>query len=179
MAFCFTFKSVIHLEMRQTDFFTLFFFFKIGLAILDLFSFCIYPKIFYVYKISSQHFNKNYIESVYLYYIDVERIGSLLCLAFQSMNSLHFSIYFYLFLKKRFYLFIFQRGGREGEREGEKHQCVVASYTPPPEDLAHNPGMCPDWESNQQTFGSQAYAQSTELHQPGISILLISLIGIL
>ena len=32
--------------------------------------------------------------------------------------------------KKRFYLFIFRQKRREGEREGEKHQCVVAvSYT--------------------------------------------------
>ena len=38
---------------------------------------------------------------------------------------------------------------------GEKYQCVVASVTPPTGDLAHNPGMCPDWESNQQPFGSQ------------------------
>ena len=28
-------------------------------------------------------------------------------------------------------LFIFRERGREGEREGEKHQCVVASCTPP------------------------------------------------
>ena len=45
---------------------------------------------------------------------------------------------------KRFYLFIFRERGREGERQGEKHQCVVASPTPPTGDLAHNPGMCPD-----------------------------------
>ena len=32
---------------------------------------------------------------------------------------------------KRFYLFIFRQSGREGEREGEKRQCVVASHTPP------------------------------------------------
>ena len=35
-------------------------------------------------------------------------------------------------------------------------------------DLARNPGMCPDWESNQRPFGSQAHTQSTELHQPGL-----------
>ena len=35
-------------------------------------------------------------------------------------------------------------------------------------DLACNPGMCPDWESNWRPFGSQAGAQSTELHQPGL-----------
>ena len=52
-------------------------------------------------------------------------------------------------------------------KEGERHQCVVASYAPPIGDLACNPGMCLDWESNQQPFGSQAGTQSTELHQPG------------
>ena len=34
---------------------------------------------------------------------------------------------------KIFYLFIFRKKGREGEREGKKHQCVVASSTPPAE----------------------------------------------
>ena len=29
------------------------------------------------------------------------------------------------------------------------------------------PGMCLDWELNQQPFGSQAGTQSTEPHQPG------------
>ena len=51
-------------------------------------------------------------------------------------------------------LFIYYSTGREGEREGEKHQCVVVSCVPPTGDLARNPGMCPDWESNQQPFGS-------------------------
>ena len=56
----------------------------------------------------------------------------------------------------RFYLLlIFRERGREGERGGEKHQCVVASRVPCTEDLACNPGMCPDWESNQWPFGSQ------------------------
>ena len=74
-------------------------------------------------------------------------------------------LFFSLF--KRFYLFIFRERGREGEREGEKHQCVVASWAPPPGDLACNPGMCPDRESNWPPFGSQAGIQSTEPHQPG------------
>ena len=39
--------------------------------------------------------------------------------------------------------------GREGEGEGEKHQCVVASHVPLTGCLACNPGMCPDWETNQ------------------------------
>ena len=67
-------------------------------------------------------------------------------------------------------LFIFQEKGREGEQEGEKHQCVVAFCTPPTEDLARNPGMCLDWESNLQPFGLQAHTQSTELHQPGLKL---------
>ena len=43
---------------------------------------------------------------------------------------------------------MFRERGREGEREGEKHQCVIASWAPPIGDLAHNPGMFRDWESN-------------------------------
>ena len=65
----------------------------------------------------------------------------------------------------RFYLFIFREMGREGEREEEKHRCVVASHST--EDLALIPGMCPDWESNQRLFGFQAGTQSTDPHQPG------------
>ena len=38
--------------------------------------------------------------------------------------------------------------------------------TPPTGDLAHNPGMCPDWELNLRSFGLQALDQSTEPHQP-------------
>ena len=48
----------------------------------------------------------------------------------------------------RFYLFVFRERIREGEREGEKRQCVVASRVPPTGDLAHNPGLCPDQELN-------------------------------
>ena len=63
-------------------------------------------------------------------------------------------------------LFIFRDGGKEGEREGEKHRPVV-SYMSPTRNLAHNPGMCPDWELNWWHFGSQASTQSTKPHQPG------------
>ena len=59
---------------------------------------------------------------------------------------------------KRFYLSVFRERGREGEREGEKHQCVVASHTFPTGGLARNPGMGPDWESNWRPFGLQAGA---------------------
>ena len=43
------------------------------------------------------------------------------------------SSFFFLF---RFYLFIFRERGWEGDREGEKHQCVVASDVPPTGDLS-------------------------------------------
>ena len=52
--------------------------------------------------------------------------------------------------KERFYLFIFRERGREGERDGEEHPCVVASCMPPTGNLAHNLGVCPDWELNQR-----------------------------
>ena len=52
---------------------------------------------------------------------------------------------------------------------------MVASCTPPTGDLACNPGMCPDWESKWQPFGSQAHARATELHQPG-QLLIFSLV---
>ena len=52
-----------------------------------------------------------------------------------------------------------------GEREGEIHQCVVASRASPTGDPGRNPGMCPDWELNLPPIGSQAGAQSIEPHQ--------------
>ena len=55
---------------------------------------------------------------------------------------------------------------REGEREGETHQCMVASHTPPTGDLACKPHICSYKESNQRLLGLQAGAQSTEPHQP-------------
>ena len=53
----------------------------------------------------------------------------------------------------KYFIYLFLEGG-EGER-GEKYQCVVASRTPPTGDLAHNPGICPDWELNRRPFSSQ------------------------
>ena len=73
-------------------------------------------------------------------------------------------IFIYLFI----YLFIFRERGREGERDGKKHR----SDQLPLEDLACNPGLCPDWESNQRPFRSQAGTQSTEPHQPGLVLFL-------
>ena len=71
------------------------------------------------------------------------------------------------------HVFIFRQRGREGERQGEKHQCVVATHASPTEDLAYYPGMCPDWVSNWRPFGLQGGAQCIEPHQSE-QILLVS-----
>ena len=73
------------------------------------------------------------------------------------MKNFFFKDFIYLFLER----------GEEREREGEKHQCMAASCMLPTGDLSHNSGMCPDWESNQQPFGSQASIQFIKPHQPG------------
>ena len=62
-----------------------------------------------------------------------------------------FNIFFSYFLKDFIYLFL-EKGEGTGEREGEKHQCVVAFSESRTGDLAHNPGMCPDLELNQLWF---------------------------
>ena len=45
---------------------------------------------------------------------------------------------------------------------------------PPTGDMAHNLGMCPDWESNWQPFGLQAHTQSSELHQPRLGHFILN-----
>ena len=57
-----------------------------------------------------------------------------------------------LFKKDFIYLFFLDRGERK-EKEGETPQCVVASRAPSTGDLACNPRLCFDWESNQRLFG--------------------------
>ena len=62
-------------------------------------------------------------------------------------------------------MYLFLETGKGG-RKKETHQCVVASLTLP---TGRTPGPqpSPGWESNQQPYGSQAGAQSTEPHRPG------------
>ena len=54
----------------------------------------------------------------------------------------------FFFFKDFIYLFIYFKREEDGGESGEKHQCVVASHMLPTGDLAQNPGMHPDWESN-------------------------------
>ena len=77
--------------------------------------------------------------------------------------------FFFKFCLKTLFIYFWREGKRR--REGEKHQGMVTSHVPSTGDLACNIDMCPDWESIQRPLGSQAGAQSTELHQPGQDIL--------
>ena len=60
---------------------------------------------------------------------------------------------FILFLD---FIYLFLEKGREREREGEKHQRVVASHMPHTGDLASNPGMCPRLFDSQATLNHSA-----------------------
>ena len=71
---------------------------------------------------------------------------------------------------KRFYLFLMRGDEREKERERNINVWLPLACLPTG-DLAHNPGMCPDWELNLLPFGLQASTQSTEPHQPGLEVL--------
>ena len=78
-----------------------------------------------------------------------------------------------LFFFLRLYLFIFRERGRKGEREGGKHQCVVASHMAPTGDLARNLSMHTDWESNQQPFGLQSTLNPLSYTSQGLIITLL------
>ena len=68
------------------------------------------------------------------------------------------------FLKKILFIYLFRERGREGEKEGKKHRCVVIPHMTPTGDPVCNLG-----ESNQWPFGPQASTQSIEPHQPGVT----------
>ena len=98
--------------------------------------------------------------------VSVEECSSLM----QNLMQICCSTSSVILIFFRFYLFIFRESGREGGREGEKHQCVVASHTPTPTgDLAQNPGICPDWKSNWKPFTLHAGTQFTEPHHPKLT----------
>ena len=77
------------------------------------------------------------------------------------------------------YLFSERGEGREKVKERvisismyKENHPSVASCTPPTGDLAHNTGVCPDWELNWRPFDLQVGAQSTEPDQPGLPFIL-------
>ena len=75
----------------------------------------------------------------------------------------------FLFLKVLFFNLLLESFGKaEKGRETLMYERNGSDcHTPPTGDLACNPSMCPDWESNQWPFGSQAGTQSTEPYQLG------------
>ena len=96
----------------------------------------------------------------------------LLCVSFlslflvQSPTSFVFKDFIYLFLERE----------EEKEKERERNINVWLPLAHPL--LALNPGMCPDWESDWQLFGSQAGTQSTEPHQPGLNHLHLKCLNV-
>ena len=124
---------------------------------------CIFPLHIYIWRLARETWSEGRESESCT--VRLRHIG---CFIFKEENIWKVTIYFknLILLLTFFFLKIFFR---ERGREGEKHQCVVASCVPPTGGQAHNPGMCPDWELNQQPFGSQACAQSIELHQPGLT----------
>ena len=83
------------------------------------------------------------------------------------LNSKHSLAPLTDFLKK-YFINIFLDIGERREKERERNiNMWLPLMHPLLGNLAHNPGMCPDWESNLPPFGSQATSQSTEPHQPG------------
>ena len=64
--------------------------------------------------------------------------------------------------------------GREEKRETSMCKQYINQL---PLSHPHNPGMCPDWESNQRPFGSQAGTQSTDSQWPELKAFI--LVGIL
>ena len=66
---------------------------------------------------------------------------------------------------------MFRERGKEGEREGEKHQCVVAFCMPPTGDVASNPGVCPRLGIELATLLFTCQHSATEPHLPGPILL--------
>ena len=63
-------------------------------------------------------------------------------------------MYLVYFFKDFIYLFLERGEGREKERERNISVWLPLTW-PPTRNLAYNPGMCPDWESNLRPFGLQ------------------------
>ena len=75
-------------------------------------------------------------------------------------------IVYSILLFKILYLFLEGKGRRKRKRKMN----VWLPHMPPIGNLAHNPGMCPDWKLNRWPLDLQAGAQSTEPHQAGLFV---------
>ena len=62
-----------------------------------------------------------------------------------SWGSISLFLSFFFFFLDFIYFYI---EGKDGEIEGQKHQCVFSTNEAPTGDLSRNPGMCLDWELN-------------------------------
>ena len=97
-------------------------------------------------------------------------------------KSRSYNFYLSLLIFKILFIF-FKERGREGEREGKTNvqgkDRSVALHTPPHGDLASNPGMCPDQESNLRPFTLQNDVQPTEPHQSGQEVYYLQNISII
>ena len=101
------------------------------------------------------------------------KYGSSFFISRHNLSSNFFFLFFF-FLKDFIYLFLDRGEGRETERERNINvwlplMCSALGTTG---DLARNPGMCPNWELNQQPSDSQAGTQSTEPHQPRLLLYI-------
>ena len=66
---------------------------------------------------------------------------------------------------------VFRERGREGKREGARETSIGCLHMPPNGDLAHHPGMCPDWKLNPLAVRSPALDPLSHTSQ-GCNILL-------
>ena len=94
-----------------------------------------------------------------IWLLTLDYLGALIKFELWSIYNLSLkNILFIYFLEQR----------REGEGEEGKHQCVVASRTPPTGYLASNPGMGLNWEYEPEIFWFAGGHSSTEPHQSGL-----------
>ena len=80
-------------------------------------------------------------------------------------------------------LFVLFLEREEGRKERNIHvwenHWLVASCIPQTRDLACNPGMCPDWESNLQPFSLWDYASPLSHTSQGSYRVIGNVLGIL
>ena len=130
--------------------------------------------VFCIFLISSSFTEKSWVCLIFIclcWYWRSSISCSCFCKDWGSCCSFCFWILI-IFFKKILFIY-FRERGRDGERERnidvQKKYQLVASCTPPTGNQAHNPGMCPDWESNQWPFGLWDDTQPTEPHQSGLN----------